>query len=440
MRWYVSCRGQTWGPMDEAQVAQLVRSGYTDAYVQGETGGPWLHVYQSPFAAYASQHHAPAVAPAAGGAKKRSMSPVQLAGVLVIFTALALSLAFGWLGIILGTGLTAWAVTSHLRGKRSPFALFAGKPRGLALTCASIGFGLVLALCGLGAVGREIAHRRELQRSEQEQRRRDEAVVQRRKALHAELGKRAEAWHARVTEAELQVQKDPVQAYHVVSEANAEFTAYAAELGQPEPEDVAHSRAELSQIVDRYRVYKELTVAADNSVARTADAKAEIHNRRWLQAEDALQSALQSVLLIDSASDEPKRRVLPTYDTKAKTTEINQLRKSIAPQVAQTRKRLALEEEKRKKLEAEAAAYAALCGSEPTRSGWDGEIVGLESVLERTAHDPDSIDVSSCTPPSLTKDHCWVFVCDVRGKNMFGATILQVRKFAYSEAAGFAEL
>jgi len=39
----------------------------------------------------------------------------------------------------------------------------------------------------------------------------------------------------------------------------------------------------------------------------------------------------------------------------------------------------------------------ALCGDKPQRSGWDGEIVGLEAHIKETANDPDSIDVENCT-------------------------------------------
>jgi len=61
----------------------------------------------------------------------------------------------------------------------------------------------------------------------------------------------------------------------------------------------------------------------------------------------------------------------------------------------------------------------------------------LESKIEESAHDPDSIDVSNCTRPVLSKDNCWVSTCDVRGKNAFGALTLQKQTWSYSKALGF---
>jgi hypothetical protein len=75
-------------------------------------------------------------------------------------------------------------------------------------------------------------------------------------------------------------------------------------------------------------------------------------------------------------------------------------------------------------------AVEYLCGSSPPLiGGWDGELVGSESYISRTAHDPDSIDVENCTVPKLTDD-CWITICDVRGKNAFGALVLNRYKFS----------
>lgn len=77
------------------------------------------------------------------------------------------------------------------------------------------------------------------------------------------------------------------------------------------------------------------------------------------------------------------------------------------------------------------AAQRQRCGTAPALSPWDGELIGSESYLGRSAHDPDSIDVEHCTVPSLTVNttHCWVSTCDVLGRNAFGAMVRSRMQF-----------
>jgi hypothetical protein len=77
--------------------------------------------------------------------------------------------------------------------------------------------------------------------------------------------------------------------------------------------------------------------------------------------------------------------------------------------------------------------YMLSCGNQPTLSGWDGGNSEAESLVKQTAHDPDSIDVEHCTVPELTSARCWRFTCNVRGKNMFGALVLNEKTF-YQDA------
>lgn len=81
---------------------------------------------------------------------------------------------------------------------------------------------------------------------------------------------------------------------------------------------------------------------------------------------------------------------------------------------------------------AQAQLYEKLCGPKPHWSGWDGEVGNIERALKRVAHDPGSIDVENCTHPYLDSKRCWVTQCDVRGKNAFGALILQRKTFSIS--------
>jgi hypothetical protein len=61
-------------------------------------------------------------------------------------------------------------------------------------------------------------------------------------------------------------------------------------------------------------------------------------------------------------------------------------------------------------------AQSAACGTTAP------SYYAVERYLKQSAHDPDSIDVDSCTPAVLT-DRCWQMACVYRGKNAFGALI-----------------
>lgn len=54
MRWYVMSGTQTVGPVDADLVGEFLRSGRlrAGAFVRDESGGAWLPVEQSPFAAF----------------------------------------------------------------------------------------------------------------------------------------------------------------------------------------------------------------------------------------------------------------------------------------------------------------------------------------------------------------------------------------------------
>lgn len=80
---------------------------------------------------------------------------------------------------------------------------------------------------------------------------------------------------------------------------------------------------------------------------------------------------------------------------------------------------------------AERLALSMACGDQPPLiGGWDGELLGSESFLGRTAHDPRSIDVEHCTTPVLSARSCWITECDVRGKNAFGARVYDRMAFS----------
>lgn len=87
--------------------------------------------------------------------------------------------------------------------------------------------------------------------------------------------------------------------------------------------------------------------------------------------------------------------------------------------------------ERAQRREDERLARLVVCGDAPPLvGGFDGELVGSERFIARSAHDPDSVDVENCTVPVLTTDSCWVSVCEVRAKNLLGALVLARYQFS----------
>jgi hypothetical protein len=192
-------------------------------------------------------------------------------------------------------------------------------------------------------------------------------------------------------------------------------------------------------IDDRLQKIAALRAALEAfSKARRAAEAGDGHSkqRQWVEADDQYAVALQhwdahpelmaTFTLIGSDGAETP------VDVEAQKAAIERKRQRIAQPVATARARLEAERKEREKERAEQAAFAALCGPKPTCGGWDGECVGIASALRRVANDPGSIDVENCTDPRLTRDHCWVTTCDVRGKNAFGALILLRKTFSMS--------
>ena len=71
--------------------------------------------------------------------------------------------------------------------------------------------------------------------------------------------------------------------------------------------------------------------------------------------------------------------------------------------------------------------YMLLCGEKTSVRALE---YALKIIIKRTAHDPGSISVKNCTSPILSKENCWVTQCDVRGKNAFGAMILNRKTYS----------
>ncbi|NUP07963.1 MAG: hypothetical protein HOW73_18105 [Polyangiaceae bacterium] len=119
--------------------------------------------------------------------------------------------------------------------------------------------------------------------------------------------------------------------------------------------------------------------------------------------------------------------------------DYRRLKKRASAQRDKLKPKLEAIEKKAEDERQKAELYSAICGERPNPSAWDGSIYAVTRAVKEYAHDPDSIEVTECAVPKLSADSCWVTVCKVRGKNAFGATILNVKGFSIS-TLGAAEL
>lgn len=193
------------------------------------------------------------------------------------------------------------------------------------------------------------------------------------------------------------------------------------------------------ECVSADQVARERLAAEQQRLAREAAERAEQERQRVAAAERyanivpnarALATARYTDVLEYDASLErsiAELVALPADYPHATTREVAAAKTALERKRTSIRSRVerAHEEERAR------AAMDAICGSEPpVLSPFDGELVGAERYVARSAHDPDSIDVENCTVPQRTRDICWVTTCQVRGKNAFGAMVLNRTRFS----------
>jgi len=67
-------------------------------------------------------------------------------------------------------------------------------------------------------------------------------------------------------------------------------------------------------------------------------------------------------------------------------------------------------------------------GEPPKKSSWNDSYLSVKWYLEEKAHDPDSLEIDSCTELYYTEDG-WLVGCNYRGRNAFGAIVRQSNWF-----------
>jgi hypothetical protein len=114
------------------------------------------------------------------------------------------------------------------------------------------------------------------------------------------------------------------------------------------------------------------------------------------------------------------------------TNQIAAQRKTIQPQIDAIKA-------KRAKQAAAAALLEATRGPRPENSAWDGSIFCIESYLKTVMNDPDSYSHVSTTI-AVPEGEYWVATSTFRGKNAFGALVLNSKKFYIQQNRLFGEI
>ena len=187
--------------------------------------------------------------------------------------------------------------------------------------------------------------------------------------------------------------------------------------------------AELTELLPRYQRAKQTADLRERLLNEYADlmksqgeaARLSTVEKRPVEAERILKKGLETAdRLIEEARNADDLVMPDTFEPAKRKAEMQKTLRSVSARA-----------EEHRKDEREAAALEAVCGKKPVL-GLDGGIFTIESALKKVAHDPDSIDVENCSEPTLYRDRCWVTTCDVRGKNAFGAKVLNRKRFSVS--------
>lgn len=152
-------------------------------------------------------------------------------------------------------------------------------------------------------------------------------------------------------------------------------------------------------------------------------AQSQNNAKDWSMIVDIVAKALRQVEVLENA-DAEARQLIPSG------LNLRQERASLERQRDTYRERMHKAEAAEAADRKAAEDAAAICGPQPRRSEWDGEVSAVTYFVKESAHDPSSIEVKDCSVPVLTTQDCWVTTCAVRGKNVLGAMVLERVEFS----------
>lgn len=346
--------------------------------------------------------------------------------VIIFVILLVVAITSPWWGLIAALALVGWSTWAIAKKENSLLSLiYPGKEYQAMLSIVSLLSGLFFLFISSNVlIDRwKAEHKLKLQRQEEiarvEKERQEEQ--QRIEKLRNQATDAASKWESKLDSVEsLELQGNLREALSQLNDDKKTMEPYLAL--NPIPEPIASLIPREQEIRRRIELILKILDNYEQLENKRKEASASIKDKKWLEADSAFTEALELLSKVRESSEDLKRYLPKSFSAEQIKKDIEKQMKQIKPKV---------ENEKRK--ESERLAYIAICGEKPYCGGWDGECVGIASAVKRVAHDPGSIDIENCTDPVLTKDQCWVTTCDVRGKNMFGAMILQRKSFSISK-------
>ena len=363
---------------------------------------------------------------------------------LVLLVLLGVS-ASGALGLVVGAAFLGWGIFAYKHSRRTAVEFALGRTRSArwaaVLTAIAGALFAILGLGGMWAKHEEASRKEAAAIAEQKQAaREDEQRKQVQESLLAAAPAKAAAWRATLGKlssdlANAKTNDELDQKFGAIVALRDEAKAWLGQLPQ-KPADAAATESEIESKAKQLQPMIDFIHGVTAFEGAFRDAKALVEKREWLAADRALDATSQHLVALETADPSFRKLVDGGFDPGRKKAEVSAAKAGIAGAVVSARKQQAAAEAVKAKEE----TYLALCGEAPRVSSWDGAPVGLESAIKKIANDPDSIDVSDCTTPVLSKDNCWVSTCNVRGKNGFGALILLRQTWSYSKALGFQQV
>jgi hypothetical protein len=456
MAWYVNANGETWGPVDDAQVIAWIQAGRLLAGNICLVGSQqWVDLATHPAFAAALRQAAPPPPPTSGtaaawGANMQArpqvnVPPIAKPGPMdprlklwFWITGFGLFALISWGGVLIGLPMIGWAEFAR-RKKRASFTSWVlGRPPSRGQSLASLAIGVVFLTIGCSRLVagwvQDLSAAREARALEQ-------AKQLHQADLRSQIPTKVAEWQSKLSQAKTAAEAPTFDDGRIatVDRVTADITAFTSDLAPPWPPDLSQLKSQAAAVREECVARLEFEHALVDVRQQIQEAKQQATARQWVAADQAYGAALQDLDSLAKAAPW-LTKFLPTgFEIASKQKEVAALRSQIAGPVAAEKQRAEKAEAARQAKEAKEAAYAELCGERPVLSAWDGELIGVAYVLKESANDPDSIDVKNCTSPMLSSDNCWISTCDVRGKNGFGAKILKRMTFSKSKL-GFSQI
>jgi hypothetical protein len=370
---------------------------------------------------------APGMPPGAAPARKAPVGPIVFG--VCAFIGVGWSVNHGWLGLALGLAVIASAAAAQARGRRALVAFAWKKPPGLLWTLATAALGALYIALGVSKLGTDREQAAAAEAREQAKLAEQQALASELSRLTEQLPQQLQAFREQLAEAERTAEAagpgEGLRRARLVKEAIA---AHAARFDGQVPAELRATAQEAAQHVARLGAREELAKNHAAIDARVGSAKEAISSKNWLAADADYAGALDAVSFVENSRATLAQYIPQGFDAKLQRAEINALRTRIAGQVATAKKAQAADDAKRVRQQ----AYESVCGPKPGLNRGDNAWAVLQTTLEQNANDPDSIEIVSCSPPVLTEKICWATRCNIRGKNAFGARVLNQKWYAFS--------